>query len=133
MNSGAAIDCRQSPEHPRRLVCLVDGDTVLAEIERFAVSRGGYEVIAFSDPLECLAWIRQAAPLLDVLVTAYALPVITGAELIRRAKVVVPTLKTILTSGYEASQLPDLEMADVFLAKPFTMGRLVEAVAQILV
>lgn len=78
---------------------------------------------------------RQALDLLgsgrfDLMVTDHAMPEMTGAQLISRARALCPDMAVILASGY--AELPQDGSIDVpRLSKPFSQAQLAEAVANV--
>ncbi|WP_211109587.1 hybrid sensor histidine kinase/response regulator [Azospirillum tabaci] len=69
---------------------------------------------------------------IDLLITDYAMPGMTGAELAREAHRIRPDLPVLLVTGY--ADLPDGAIIDVpRLAKPYTQQQLALAVAKLLV
>lgn len=68
------------------------------------------------------------AEAVDLLITDFAMPNMTGAELVRRAKVRHPALKVILASGYaDLAELEDLDLPR--LSKPYSEQELAAALA----
>ena len=116
----------------RHFVCLLESDEVLVELERWALTQRGYEVTAFTEPSEYLRWIATCDPPPDLMISDYALPSVTGLELLGRLKTAFPQVKTLLTSGYAASELGDLKSVDAFLPKPFTTDHLLTVVSELL-
>src|SRR5690349_8023285 len=80
---------------------------------------------------QAMAVLRGGARF-DLLFTDVLMPgELSGIQLAREARRLDPTLKVLCTTGYP---LTDAETrgCDLFLAKPFTVGVLVEAVAKLL-
>ena len=101
-------------------IVLLNTTTVLADI--------GHEVLqAHSGPA---ALAQLAAHPVDLLVTDYAMPGMTGAELVAQALAAHPGLKTIIVSGY--ADLPEGAPLEVpRLAKPFSDADLANIIATV--
>ena len=68
-----------------------NGELVLSLMKR-ALEMANYNVRATTSPLEALDWIAAAAPRVDVLVTDYRMPALSGLELAQRAGALQPEL-----------------------------------------
>jgi CheY-like chemotaxis protein len=102
-------------------IVLLNTATVLADI--------GHQVIqAHSGPS---ALVELAEHTVDLLLTDYAMPGMTGAELVTQAREAQPGLKAIIVSGY--AELPEGAPLEVpRLAKPFNdldLANIITAVA----
>lgn len=128
----ACLEAAPPPAEPgpaRRRILLVDDD---AELRRLAVrilDRAGYEAHAVDAVEPALAALERLGRV-DLLVTDLALRAerTAGAELVARARGAQPALRVLIASGLgEAASL--LPPGAAFLAKPFTPGMLVRAIA----
>ena len=73
--------------------------------------------------------ILETEPRFDLVITDYAMPGMTGLDLIERVKVLHPGLPIILATGF--AEAPELvESPAVRLSKPFTQAALAEAIRQ---
>ena len=84
----------------------------------------GYQVLSTDRPSEALALARDHA--IDLLVTDYGLPEMSGSVLARRLRAQRPGLRVLMLSGYPESDLP---REGAFLQKPFGLDDLAAAVA----
>ena len=88
----------------------------------------GYSVSEAPNGTEGLAAIARSKP--DLLVADYAMPGMTGAEMISRAKELVGELPVILATGYaDMAAVERLAGKPAILRKPFDIHSLGEAVA----
>jgi len=87
-------------------VMYVDDDEALVFLVKRLLTRRGYRVITFTDPLQALAVLRKDRSACDLLVTDYNMPGYSGVDLLREVKALVPTLPVALASGYVT---PDIE------------------------
>ena len=89
----------------------------------------GHDVIEASDGPELLALLDRKDEDWDLLVTDYAMPHISGTELIRQARQARLNLPAIIITGYADAQSISRRPDDVpVLAKPFTPEQLSAAV-----
>jgi len=84
----------------------------------------GYHVLAADRPSEALALATDQP--IDLLVTDYGLPEMTGSALAGRLRLRHPALHVLVLSGYPESDLPP---EGGFLQKPFGLDDLARAVA----
>ena len=106
----------------RSRILLVDDETSVRDSVRSLLERDGYEVLAASNAPEGLTIFRQSVPPIDLLVTDYNMPQMSGLELARECSRLSGKLSVLYVSGSR----PDEELlADLrarkrgFLAKPF--------------
>jgi DNA-binding NtrC family response regulator len=112
-------------------ILLVDDDTsVLNMLSRALIS---YDLVVAHDGAEALA-LANGAPL-DLLITDYLMPEMTGDELIARMREQRPGLKCLVITGH--GDLLDRESPEwwrevAHMAKPFRIQTLRDTVAQML-
>lgn len=98
---------------------VVDDDThMLSVIERMLT---GYRVTTARDTLEALA-VLATQDRIDVLMTDYPMPSMTGDELVRRAREARPDLQVLVITGYSlavAAAEPTWSESERHLTKPF--------------
>ena len=87
-----------------------------------------HTVVQFSSGARALDYLASGAAC-DVLVTDQRMPSMTGTELVRQARALLPGLPAVLISGY--TQDIDFEGLPR-LAKPFRAADLAQAVAEAL-
>jgi CheY-like chemotaxis protein len=88
----------------------------------------GHRVIEAGDGPEVLAILRDDPNCCDLLITDYAMPHVSGAEVIRQAREVRPGLPAVIITGYADAQSIARRPEDVLvLAKPFTPDQVVLA------
>ena len=85
----------------------------------------GYGVLDAPGPVRALELAREHAGEICLLVSDIRMPRMTGVELAAQFSVVVPAAGVVLMSGYHDQR----ELPHPFLAKPFTSGELLDAVA----
>jgi two-component system, cell cycle sensor histidine kinase and response regulator CckA len=105
-------------------VLVADDESGIRRVIRSVLAMEGYEALDAKDGLEALELARQFP--CDLLITDLIMPGMDGVELIARLTAEQYPARYLLISGYG---LKNGEAAGVpFLAKPFTVRQLVEAV-----
>jgi CheY-like chemotaxis protein len=109
----------------RPRILLVDDEPSICAVLASVLGNLGYETVALSDPQAALRMIESTPNRPDLLITDFAMPQMSGLELIRRCKELQPSLKTILASG-EVDQPGDISgpRPDAYLEKPFSTKEL---------
>lgn len=130
-----AVAKAAAPEEPAEVAAVkplrilaVDDDPIVLLNTATVLSDIGHQVIqAHSGPA---ALVELAEHPVDLLLTDYAMPGMTGAELVEQARQAQPDLKAIIVSGY--AELPEGAPLEVpRLAKPFGDADLVHMIAAV--
>jgi two-component system cell cycle sensor histidine kinase/response regulator CckA len=110
-------------------VLLVEDEHAVRRLAERALTRAGWQVLAAASAQQALDMVP---PTLGCVVSDVIMPGMDGPSLVRKLRDRQPGLKAILMSGYaDAAQRQALADSDIrFLAKPFAMLDLVEAVGQ---
>ncbi len=133
--SDAATEDAAAAGDARCEVCFVDDEEALATLARRALPLSGCAVEVFTDPEVALAWIAANPEHLDVLITDFSMPGMSGLELVKAARELVPDLPVVLTSGHlDREDLADAERlrVEAIVRKPCTMADLAAAAARLL-
>jgi CheY-like chemotaxis protein len=109
-------------------ILLVDDEEAIAYVFKRYLERAGYRVTALVDPLEALT-IGSAGGV-DMLVTDFRMPGMTGAGLIDRLRKVQPALPALIVTAYGAEVGTAAGVR--VLNKPLPPQELVEAVVRAL-
>ena len=112
-----------------RHILLVDDEEAIAYVFQRYLERAGYRVTALVDPLEALALGSLGG--VDMLVTDYRMPGMSGASLVARLRESHPGLPALIVTAYGAEVGVAADGVQV-LSKPLPPQDLVEAVAQAL-
>ncbi|MBK9154297.1 MAG: PAS domain S-box protein [Chloracidobacterium sp.] len=130
-----AADVQQTaaaiPEGSGELILVADDETTIREATRAALEKFGYRVITAEGGAEALAILRDEDPEISLVLTDMSMPGMNGSELIRSARDLGRELKFIVMSGMIEKKTLDEITADgatIFLAKPFTAEKLLNAV-----
>jgi signal transduction histidine kinase/CheY-like chemotaxis protein len=130
LNAGESLAAPTTPRQSRsgRILVVEDDDEVRRVIVE-CLGLIGYTVTDAANGAEGLAAIAASKP--DVLVVDYAMPDMTGAEVISRAREMVGDLPVILATGYaDMATVERLAGRPAILRKPFDINSLGDAVAQ---
>jgi len=113
------MEKQSGPAMPNNTDILVVDDDPLLRLGIVSMLRDlGYRVIAVQDPLRALPMVHQGLGV-DLLITDYSMPGMTGVELARRMSQERPGLQVLIMTGHQ--QLEDNLDADWRkLTKPFT-------------
>jgi PAS domain S-box-containing protein len=117
---------------PRLGILLVDDHEGVRETTAALLDDLGHHVVQAGDGGEVLAILgaAEAGAGFDLLISDYAMPHLSGAEVIRQAREMRPGLPAIIITGYADAQSISRRPEGVqILAKPFTPEQLTAAIA----
>ena len=116
-------------------VLYVDDDPVMGMMVQVLLQRAGYRVSCVEDPRAALARASAAEDPVDVLVSDFNMPEMSGLDLVRALHQLRPALPVVITSGYVSDSLrSDAQQAGVrhLMHKEFTLEQLAALVHQAL-
>jgi two-component system cell cycle sensor histidine kinase/response regulator CckA len=107
----------------------VEDEQAVRRLAERALNRAGWQVVAAGSAAEALACLPKT---IGCVVSDVVMPGMDGPTLVKTLRQRQPGLPAILMSGYaDSAQRQALAESDIrFLAKPFAMLDLVEAVGQ---
>lgn len=112
-------------------ILVVDDELDIVLIFKQALSRQGYTVFGFTDPLLALEHFKANSADYGLVITDVRMPRMSGFELAANIKVIKPDAKVVFMSAFEVSDLefsmPGIEIHD-FLRKPVDVKTLVRRV-----
>ena len=114
-------------------ILVVDDEAQIRTLARDILLGAGYQVLEAEDGDQALRIADDHHGAIHVLLTDIMMPGINGKELADRFLVVRPDTKPIFMSGRAAEVISDagvLIPVDAFLAKPFTVERLLNKVRE---
>ena len=118
--------CAAPPVPAKVRVLAVDDDGIILMNTAMMLEDLGHVVHEAISPRLALE-ILEREPI-DLLLTDYAMPGLTGTELVEAARAIQPTLKVVVASGY--ADLPSGQTLELpRLAKPFNEAELARAIA----
>jgi CheY-like chemotaxis protein/anti-sigma regulatory factor (Ser/Thr protein kinase) len=110
----------------RATVLVVDDDPLILSSTSYLLQDLGHEVIEAASGDAALQVLR-AGQKVDVLLTDFSMPKMTGVELANAARALRPVLPVILATGY--AELPEGTGADLpRLRKPYQQSRLLQEI-----
>lgn len=116
---------------PSQSILVVDDELDIVVIFKQALSRQGYTVFGFTDPLLALEHFKLNSEDYGLVITDVRMPRMSGIELAANIKAVKPDAKVLLMSAFEVSDLefsmPGIKIND-FLRKPIDVRTLVRRV-----
>jgi PAS domain S-box-containing protein len=122
-----SLQIQSAAARPLNILLVDDHDGVRTTTAALLADLG-HHVIEASDGPEVLALLRASPEGCDLLVTDYAMPHVSGAEVIHQARQVRHALPAIIITGYADAQSIARRPEDVpVLPKPFTPDQLVAA------
>ena len=127
---GAAEPAQAPPPHPSRVlrVLLVDDDPLVLASTAGILEELGHDVVAVEGGEQALALLRDG-PAVDVVVTDYGMPGMTGLDLAEAARAVLPGLPVVLATGYGDTPEPGISGVTT-LRKPFGQEPLTAAIEE---
>jgi CheY-like chemotaxis protein len=112
-------------------ILLVDDSGELRELTRQLLADQGFDVSTAGGGAEALALLEKEPDRFDMIVTDFAMPLVSGLEVIRLARNIRAEWPAIMISGYaDAAAIADRPSDVMVLQKPFEIGQLVTAVEQ---
>jgi DNA-binding NtrC family response regulator len=111
------------------VILLVDDDHNVRRLCRIVLDRAGFRVIEADSPDAAQAAWNIHGQGIDMLVTDFDMPGMTGLQLSASFRAAKPELKILLVSGNSGVAVPS---SIAFLPKPFCPSDLTEAVCQCL-
>ena len=114
-------------------VLVVDDEAQVRTLARDILLGAGYRVLEAEDGEQALRVAEDHPGVIHVLLTDIMMPGINGKELADRLLIARPETKPIFMSGRAAEVISDagvLIPVDAFLAKPFTVDRLLNKVRE---
>ena len=123
-----------SPAAPRKItgterVLIVDDEVDITDWLRIGLSRLGYRVSAFNDPLQTLTEFKGNPAGWDIVIADQIMPDMRGAEFLELLKTYNPNIPAVLCSGHGEE---DVAQAELCLSKPISLAELAASIRTIL-
>ena len=124
----------ESGQSDGALIYVVDDEPMLLELASVILEPLGYTIETFRAAESALRAFKAAKPPPALIITDYAMHVMTGLELVEACQQIRPGQKTLLVSGtVDGEFFRDAPVkADRFLAKPYQSKQLIEVVEALL-
>ncbi len=116
---------------PNQRILVVDDDEAVRRFIVDCLQSLGYNVDEAAEGESALRMLQKARP--DLMIVDYAMPGMTGVDVVIQARTTVPGLPIILATGYADMEAVDRVMPlDDLLRKPFRLSELATAVRKAL-
>jgi CheY-like chemotaxis protein len=110
-------------------VLVVDDHEDVREVIVAYLETLGYDVVQASSGRTALDFLLGNAKGVDLLIADYAMPEMSGLELVRAVRAKNPTLPVVMVTGYaETGDVDDRHLDAVLLKKPFRMNELASTI-----
>lgn len=117
------------PAPPRQAqILVVEDEEMVREVVQTMLERLGHHVTTASSAEDAL----EQTETFELLLTDVIMPGMSGRGLAEEMRRRNPDLKVVFMSGYSADHLEKLDFTSWFLAKPFTLPRMAQTVAEAL-
>lgn len=117
----------------RERIFVIDDEVHVCDTIEEALTKEGFRVSRFENPLNALKAARQGRP--DLVVTDLVMPELEGLEVIRRLKALDPEINVVVITGHASldSAIGAIRSgASDYLVKPFKIAELLESVKKAL-
>lgn len=127
---GPEVTAPVQPVSPLNILLVDDHETV-RETTANMLRDLGHRVQAYGDGRSALRCLASGDADYDLIVTDYAMPIMSGDEILRQAREIRPNLRGIIISGYpdSRSMMAGLEEI-VVLTKPFSSDQISAAIRE---
>ncbi len=127
-----APPARAAVDVPSLRILLVDDHEAVRETTAGMLCDLGHKVDAAADGPTMLRKLRGAPADYDLIITDYAMPVMSGSDMLKQARKIRPDLPCIIISGYADSQSISRKPSEiVVLTKPFTFDQISAAICTV--
>ncbi|WP_172969699.1 response regulator [Rhodanobacter sp. T12-5] len=122
-------DAAEETSPPARHILLVDDHEGVRAATAALLSDMGHHDTTATDGAEVAELQQQGLATIDLVVSDYAMPLVSGVEIIRRLRADKPQLPAVIITGYaETDVLTGAPEGVIILTKPFTSASLQEAI-----
>jgi signal transduction histidine kinase len=126
---GPRADVRRRAAPTSARILLVDDNASLRALTAMQLSEEGYNVVSAAGGAEALALIERDAKRFDVIVTDFAMPLISGLEVIRLARNMRAGWPAVIITGHaDAGAIGDRPADVPIVNKPYSTDDLVGAI-----
>jgi CheY-like chemotaxis protein len=117
---------------PSLNILLVDDHAEVRSTTAAMLRDLGHEVVEAANGAQALDMLERNACACDLLITDYAMPHLSGTDLLKGARVLCPDVPALIITGYAETDAIGERPQDVeVLLKPFTPTALEQALARI--
>ncbi|HEY1662776.1 MAG TPA: response regulator [Verrucomicrobiae bacterium] len=111
-------------------ILVVDDEAIVLVIARTALENYGYRVLTAANGLEAISCLNEKSKSIDLVITDWIMPLMGGSTTATALRRIKPDVKIIAAgeSDAETAEMIGQMEIDAFLAKPFTVEKLVKTV-----
>ena len=110
-------------------ILLADDHAAVRAMTAAVIEELGHDVFQSYHGVDILALVENSPHDFDLIVTDYAMPVLSGTELVRRLREIRPGLPAIIITGYaELSRISKRPQDVILLTKPFVPQQIEHAI-----
>jgi nitrogen-specific signal transduction histidine kinase/ActR/RegA family two-component response regulator len=130
----ASDDIAVAPARRFKTVLLVEDEEEVRELASDFLTSAGYRAITAQDGAEALRIAQRLGETIHLLVTDVVMPNMSGPELVKKLKRLLPDLKIVYMSGYieQNEDCKELLEKEFYLQKPFSRDMLLRQVSEAL-
>jgi PAS domain S-box-containing protein len=126
----ATVPGTPAAESEAQHVLLVDDHDGVRMTTTILLEELGYRVTAIPDGVQAVGLSNEELDDVDVLISDYAMPLMSGSEIIRQLRAKRSTLPAIIITGH-ADAIANIPDSVPVLNKPFTLAQLQQAIASV--
>jgi two-component system cell cycle sensor histidine kinase/response regulator CckA len=115
-------------------VLMIDDEAGLLAIVKTTLETLGYRVLTATDGLEALEIVEKKKNQIDLVMTDWVMPLMSGSDLVRRIRAIAPEMKIVVVTGsgvLESDGLDDVTIQGV-LQKPYSTEALLTGIQRAL-
>jgi len=119
------------PHGAGETIMIAEDEPALLTITRIKLEQLGYKVLSASTPEKAIQLAKDSSNRIELLLTDVIMPRMSGRELSQKLQEMIPDLKILFMSGYDAEIIARqgiLEKGTNFIHKPFTIEELAQKV-----
>lgn len=115
----------------RKTVLLVDDDSNILFIGKFALEEIGYSVFVAESSDKAIQVFKENWENICCVILDFSMPGMNGAECLDKLREICPAVTVVISTGYEFEDLPEQIEVAGFLKKPYTLEAIRDLVVEI--
>lgn len=111
-------------------ILVVDDEAIVLVIARTALENYGYRVLTATNGLEAISCLNEKSKSIDLVITDWVMPLMGGSTTASALRRIKPTIKIIAAGESRTDTVETIDQLqfEAFLAKPFTVEKLLKTV-----
>lgn len=122
---------KSGEHHLEGTILIADDDSAIVTFLAELLRRNRFAVLTASDGAQALTVARDHGSTIDLLLTDFEMPHLTGVQLATAVRQLFPQISVVLMSG-SPNRAGTAESVSIFLKKPFTPVALLETISTVL-